>query len=215
MEAAGSTNDVAASLAARGCPEGTVVVAGSQSGGRGRQGRPWHSPPGANLYCSVVLRPARPVREWADLSWVVAAAVAAAARGAGADGVALKYPNDVMVGGRKLAGVLLETRTGAAAPPALVAGVGLNANLAERDLPEALRASATSLLILSGRRHDLVALLSRLCGEIGDWYATWAEGGAPAARARLIAAGLGIAGRGAPERGALEERGNERGGEGG
>jgi len=215
VEVAGSSNDVAASFAARGCPEGTVVVAGSQSGGRGRQGRPWHSPPGANLYCSVVLRPARPVREWADLSWVVAAAVASAARGAGAGGVALKYPNDVMAGGRKLAGVLLETRTGGAAPAALVAGIGFNANLAASDLPGALRESATSLLMLTGRRHDLGALLGRLCGEIDEWYATWVEGGAAAGRARLVAAGLALAGADALERGSLEDRGDDPGGEGG
>ena len=215
VEEAGSSNDVAAALAARGCPQGTVVVAGSQRSGRGRQGRPWHSPPGANLYCSVVLRPERPVREWADLSWVVAAAVAVAARGAGAAGAALKYPNDVVVAGRKLAGVLLETRTGTASPPALVAGVGLNANLAAPELPQELRGTATSLMILTGRRHDLGALLSRLCGELDDWYATWVAGGAEAARARLAAAGLGIAGADAGGRGALEGGGDERGGEGG
>jgi BirA family biotin operon repressor/biotin-[acetyl-CoA-carboxylase] ligase len=202
---------MAAALAARGWPEGTVVVAGSQRRGRGRQGRPWHSPPGANLYCSVVLRPRSPVRDWADLSWVIAAAVATTVRAAGAGEVSLKYPNDVVVGGRKLAGVLLETRTGAPAQPALIAGVGLNVNLAEAELPGELRRAATSLRILSGRSHNLPALLSELCAQIGGWYATWAEGGAGAARNRLAGAGLAIAGSADGGGGALEERGDNAG----
>lgn len=208
---ADSTNDFAAALASAGWPEGTVVVAGAQRRGRGRQGRAWHSPPGANLYCSVLLRPTRPVREWADLSWVIAAAVAETARAAGAEGVSLKYPNDVIVGGRKLAGVLLETRTGAAADPALVAGVGLNVNLSPAHLPAELRDGATALAIVTGRRHGLPELLEELCAEIGSWYGTWIAGGAGAARARLAAAGLGIAAAPAGERGAIEERGDAAG----
>ena len=206
VDEAGSTNDVAADIAARGCPEGTIVLAGSQRTGRGRQGRAWHSPAGANLYCSVVLRPARPVREWADLSWVIAAAVASTVRAAGADGVALKYPNDIVVDGCKLAGVLLETRTGAASDPALIAGVGFNVNLAASDIPRELRDGATSLGILTGRRHDPGELLAALCGEIDLWYATWKEGGAPAARGRLAASGFVITDAGGGERGALESR---------
>lgn len=201
---ADSTNDLAAALAARGCPEGTVVVAGAQRSGRGRQGRPWYSPPGANLYFSIVLRPARPLRDWADLSWVIAAGVATAARAAGAEGICLKYPNDVVVGRRKLGGVLLETRTGAAENPALIAGVGLNVNLTEAELPAELRDSATALGILTARTHDLGEFLAAVCGEIDVWYGIWTQGGAPAARARLAAAGLAVAGAGAAERGSLE-----------
>ncbi|HEY5999981.1 MAG TPA: biotin--[acetyl-CoA-carboxylase] ligase [bacterium] len=214
LAATASTNDAAAVLAAAGWPEGTVVVAGHQHGGRGRQGRPWLSPPGTGLCFSVILRPSRPLREWADLSWVIAAAVAVVARAAGAGGVGLKYPNDVVAGGRKLSGVLLETRTGAGAAAALIAGIGLNVCAAVEDFPAELRELATSLRIETGRPHQAAALLAGLCGEIDAWYASWEAGGEAAARARLAAAGLAVgadgSGNGALESGAV--RAKEEGG---
>jgi BirA family biotin operon repressor/biotin-[acetyl-CoA-carboxylase] ligase len=204
LAATASTNDVAAALAAAGWPEGTVVVTGHQRGGRGRQGRPWHSPPGSGLCLSVVLRPARPLREWAELSWVIAAAVAVVARAEGAGDVGLKFPNDVVAAGRKLSGVLLETRTGAGGAAALVAGIGLNVNAAAEDFPAELRAGATSLRIATGRAHALAPLLARLCGELEAWYAAWRAGGAPAALGRLADAGLAVGAAGGGGRGALE-----------
>lgn len=201
---ASSTNDVAARLAADGAPEGTVVVAGRQLSGRGRQGRPWHSPPGANLYFSIVLRPERPLREWPELSWALAAAVAVACRDAGAAGVALKHPNDVVVDGRKLAGILLETRTGPEPRAALIAGVGLNVNLDPATLPDDLRGRATSLARLTGRAHDPEAVLAAACARLEQWYAAWSSGGAAAALRLREAEGLPAAG-GDAGAGALEE----------
>ncbi len=215
LEEAGSTNDVAAALAARGWPEGTVVVAGSQRAGRGRQGRAWHSPPGANLYFSLVLRPPRPLREWPGLSWVVAAAVAEAVRPLAGAALALKHPNDVVASGRKLAGVLLETRTGAGEPAALVAGIGINVNVPAAAFPPALRETATSLLDLGGRVGDCAEVLAGVCGAIDRWYALWCAGGTAAALAQLAAAGLGAAPGGPATPGALDERDADPAGEGG
>jgi len=192
-----STNDTAASLAAAGEPEGTVVVADTQEAGRGRQGRPWHSPAGESIYASLILRPARPLREWPDLSWVLAAGVAGFAREAGAAAAAVKYPNDVLVAGRKLAGLLLETRTGVSDAAALIAGVGINVNSRDEDFPPGLRQTATSLYILTGRRGDCGALLGTLCAHLDYWYSLWCREGAAGARRFMVDSGLDAGGSGA------------------
>lgn len=182
-----STNDEAARLAEAGEPEGTVVVADEQRRGRGRQGRPWQSPAGTGICCSVILRPERPVREWPDLSWVLAAAVASFARECGAAAV-VKFPNDVLVGGRKLAGLLLETRTGAGDAKALIAGIGLNVTTGEEQFPAEIRGIATSLALLTGRREDCATLLGPLCAQLEGWYALWSRSGSEAARGAMAAA---------------------------
>jgi BirA family biotin operon repressor/biotin-[acetyl-CoA-carboxylase] ligase len=201
LGAVGSTNDEAARLAAQGAPAGTAVVAAEQRAGRGRQGRPWHSPAGANLYCSIVLRPRRPLGEWPDLSWVLAAAVAAWAREAGAGGATVKHPNDVLVGGRKLAGLLLESRTGGGEPGALVVGIGVNVNTGLEEFPPELRASATSLALVSGRPLEREALLGRLFAHLDAWYGLWERDGAAGALELLVAQGLGAAAAFAPQGG--------------
>jgi BirA family biotin operon repressor/biotin-[acetyl-CoA-carboxylase] ligase len=193
-----STNDMAADLADRGEPEGTAVVAETQCRGRGRHGRHWHSPRGMNIYCSFVLRPARPMREWADLSWVLAAGVVETCRDAGAEDASLKHPNDVMVGDKKLAGLLLETRTGPGAPSAVVAGIGLNVNARAGDLPRELHGSASSLAMLTGRDHDLETLLHVLFGHLDRWYAVWAAEGADGARRLLAERGVRTTGAAHP-----------------
>jgi BirA family biotin operon repressor/biotin-[acetyl-CoA-carboxylase] ligase len=193
LGAVDSTNDAAARLAAEGALEGTAVVAAEQLAGRGRQGRPWHSPVGDNIYCSVILRPPRPVREWPDLSWTLAAGVASCARACGAGGAVVKYPNDVLVEGRKLAGLLLESRTGSGGQAALVAGIGVNVNTGAEAFPAALLSSATSLAILTGQRLDCDAVLGRLFSELDAWYALWVREGAAGALRRLEAEGFGTA----------------------
>lgn len=203
-----STNDVAAALAAQGAAEGTVVVAEEQRRGRGRQGRAWIAPRGACLSCSVVLRPRRERREWPDLSWVLAGAVASLAADADAGAVAIKYPNDVYTGGRKLAGLLLETRTGPGAPEALIAGIGVNVNLRAEAFPGELAGRATSLLAATGRELPVGEVLARLCPLLDRWYRLWSGEGAAAVRGLLAREGIGIWGAG-EERGALLESAGE------
>lgn len=193
LDAVASTNDVAARLAAEGAAEGTAVIAAEQFAGRGRQGRPWHAPAGDSICCSVILRPARPVREWPDLSWVLAAAVAAFAREAGAAAAVVKYPNDVLAGGRKLAGLLLESRSGCEGQSALICGIGINVNTEANGFPGELRSSATSLRMLAGRRLEAEALLTPLFAQLDLWYGLWGREGAAAALGRLEASGLGAA----------------------
>jgi BirA family biotin operon repressor/biotin-[acetyl-CoA-carboxylase] ligase len=166
-----STSDVAGSLADRGAAEGLVVAANMQSKGRGRLGRTWASPPGAGLYVSVVLRPARHV-----VSLVTIAAGVAVAQGIeAATGLRsqLKWPNDVYVGSRKLAGVLAEANTNApdgARLPYVVLGFGINVLPASYPPDVALR--ATSLAGELGRHTDrgpvFVECLAALAERYGD-----------------------------------------------
>jgi BirA family biotin operon repressor/biotin-[acetyl-CoA-carboxylase] ligase len=122
-----STNTEAARLAASGVEDGTIVWARTQRAGRGRRGRAWVSPPG-NLYCSILLRPDCRAREALQLGFVAALAAAEAiGRAAGGAGVSLKWPNDVLLNGRKIAGCLLESQASAGERLAwLVIGLGIN-----------------------------------------------------------------------------------------
>jgi BirA family biotin operon repressor/biotin-[acetyl-CoA-carboxylase] ligase len=127
----GSTNDDARQLALSGAAHGTAVLAARQTKGRGRAGRSWVSPEGG-LYLSVVLRPALPPHKWALLPLAVGSAVVGLLRDEGFP-VDLKWPNDVLLAGRKAGGILMESRLGP--EPFLVVGLGLN--LGEAPLPEA------------------------------------------------------------------------------
>jgi BirA family transcriptional regulator, biotin operon repressor / biotin---[acetyl-CoA-carboxylase] ligase len=182
-----STNRYLVNEARRGAGEGLVVVADHQSAGRGRLGRRWEAPPGANLLVSVLLRPQLPLTSRHLASAVVALAAADACVALGAVTVDLKWPNDLLVGGRKLAGVLAEAELGgrsaegAEDPSPIVAGIGINvawpppssddrptldgATPLRSDLGD-LADSATSLQRESGRPVDRARLLDRLLVEL-------------------------------------------------
>jgi BirA family transcriptional regulator, biotin operon repressor / biotin---[acetyl-CoA-carboxylase] ligase len=146
-----STNDVARELAAAGAPAGTVVTAREQTAGRGRQGRAWAAPPGQALIASVVVRPFGPL-----LPLAAAVAVADVA----GEHARIKWPNDVLVDGRKVAGILVEARP---AEGWAVVGVGLNAAVELDALPAEVRARAATL----GRRPDeLDAVLAELLAAL-------------------------------------------------
>jgi BirA family biotin operon repressor/biotin-[acetyl-CoA-carboxylase] ligase len=150
-----STNDVAATLADRGEAEGTVVIADAQSDGRGRHGRTWASPPGAGLYMSIVMRPAA----HAVTLLTIAAGVALADGIEAATGLYphLKWPNDVYIGGRKLAGILAEAGTSMAGRQHVVLGCGVN--LMPAAYPPDVAARATSIESELGRSIDRGLLL--------------------------------------------------------
>ena len=144
LEETTSTNDVAKQYAADGAEEGIVVVAKVQTKGRGRQGRVWIAAPGQSLLLSVVLRPPWDDSTTAWLGVLAGVAVAETARELGLQGVALKWPNDVLVHGRKLAGVLVEPRISGGRIEFSVIGVGMNVLQEETDWPPELRGQATS-----------------------------------------------------------------------
>ncbi|MEO5770346.1 MAG: biotin--[acetyl-CoA-carboxylase] ligase [Polyangia bacterium] len=150
----GSTNDLAAAEARKGAEEGLLFTADEQSGGRGRQGRVWHSPPGANLYFSFLLRPKRPAAEIPPLTLLVGGALAEAVRALGFT-PRVKWPNDLLLTGddgrrRKVAGILTEATTEGERIGHVVVGIGLNVNATSDDFPEALADKATSLRLMRG-----------------------------------------------------------------
>jgi len=136
-----STNDRASAWAKEGAPDGALVTADAQTGGRGRLGRAWFSPAGASVYASVVVRPDRLDARWAALGLAVGVGIAEGLAPF-AEGLTLKWPNDVLLGGRKLAGILCEARVHAGAPD-IVVGFGINVRRVAR--PPELAAIATSL----------------------------------------------------------------------
>jgi BirA family biotin operon repressor/biotin-[acetyl-CoA-carboxylase] ligase len=148
-----STNDVAMRLAAEGCPHGTAVVADRQSRGRGRLGRKWSSPPGSNIYMSVVLRPDLPSEDVTLLTLASAVASAIAIRETTGCGVSIKWPNDLMSNGRKLGGILLESRSGGARVDFAVLGIGINVNMTP-SVP-----GATSVREETGKMHERAPLI--------------------------------------------------------
>ncbi len=153
-----STNRLARELAGRGEPEGTVVIAESQQSGRGRLARSWFSPPGG-IWFSLLLRP-RLLPHQAQLL-TMAAAVAAVEATAATSGLVpgIKWPNDLLLAGRKLAGILTEVSAEMELLHYLVLGVGVNANIPAELFPAELQAAATSLLAQSGQTVDRAAWL--------------------------------------------------------
>ncbi len=157
-------------LALEGAKDGTTVVAESQSAGRGRHARAWFSPPGLNLYCSIIVRGLGQGVSLADwLSWVpltTALAVAEAVQEVAATSLALKWPNDLLLDERKVGGILCESSLTGPDNPIVVIGIGLNVN-GHRDLfPDELRPIATSLFESTHRLIDRNRLLAQLLVEL-------------------------------------------------
>ena len=164
----GSTNDDAKQAAERGAPHGATFIADAQSAGRGRGGHTWHSPPGENLYMSVVLRPRLGVERVAPITLAVGALVARVVEGIvgqGAGPIGVKWPNDIFAGGRKLGGILVEGRLRGAEVSHVVVGLGLNVRASA--FPSAIADRATSLQRLGCERLDRAVIAAALLAEIG------------------------------------------------
>lgn len=174
--ATGSTNADAAAAARDGAVEGTIVVAEEQSAGRGRLGRTWVSAAGVNLYLSVVLRPHILPAEAPQLSLVAGLGVAAALEREGLD-PRIKWPNDVLLDGRKVCGILTEIEAEADRVSFVVVGIGVNLNSTLEHFPEELHAKATSVVMASGRRVDRARFAARLLGELEKRYQRFQGGG--------------------------------------
>lgn len=159
LDQADSTNLAGKRLAAQGCPHGQAVVTDCQSAGRGRRGRDWISPPGVNIYLSVVFKLPLPPQRAPLITLLMAEAVCQVLLDMGYD-AGIKWPNDVVVGGRKVAGILTEMSADLDQLHWAVAGVGINANW--RDLPEDIAQRATSLAEAGGARVDRAALTARV-----------------------------------------------------
>lgn len=156
-----STNDEVAEMARNRAPEGLIVLSDIQTAGRGRRGAAWYSPPGESLAFSVLLRPTDPPALWSRLALAIGLAVAEALEEFGLQ-PGIKWPNDVWLGGRKVAGILLE-----AGPGFVVVGIGLNVNASE--FPAEVAEVAASMAIAAGRKFPradvLGAIVRHLAGR--------------------------------------------------
>ena len=163
-----STQRLARELARAGVPEGTTVIAESQTSGRGRLGRQWYSPAGQNLYCSVVLRPSLAPPDVPRLALIAGLAVADAVRALTAAEPALKWPNDVLVDGRKVAGILTELEAEVERVHHAIVGIGVNLNA--EAFPAELAATATSLRLATGRPVERAPFTAGLLAALEARY---------------------------------------------
>ncbi|HKY31084.1 MAG TPA: biotin--[acetyl-CoA-carboxylase] ligase [Candidatus Polarisedimenticolia bacterium] len=178
-----STNDLARELAASGSPEGTVVLAGEQTRGRGRSGRTWHSPPGQGLYASVLLRPQAAPAHVPLVGLLAGIAAAEALAGLSGAEVRVQWPNDLVAGDRpgrspaearrKVGGILVEARTSAGALRDVVAGIGINLAQREGEFPPDIAHRAVSLETLSGRAIGVTVAAAAVLGSLDGWYTLW------------------------------------------
>lgn len=171
LESTTSTNDKAIEIGRQSKnPEGIVVVADAQSNGRGRLGRRWISPPGCNLYFTVLLRPPLPAKELPLIVLMAAVAVVSAIRKYTGLKAEIKWPNDIMFNGKKTGGILLDMRSDAGRIDLIALGIGINVNQSLDLLPEDLRGSATSLKRETGSEVDRIRLLGEVLAELEHWY---------------------------------------------
>ena len=165
LESCGSTNDEAARLARAGARHGTVVIAKSQHAGRGREGRAWQSPDGLGVYLSAVARVPLALVDVPPMTLAIGIGLVDAIRASGAH-AQLKWPNDALVGGRKIAGVLVEAQSQGARLESIVIGIGVNLAGA---LPDAVVDTATTLEAAAGRSIDREAFIAALLAGVERW----------------------------------------------
>ncbi len=177
LDTVDSTQSVAFALADRGAADRTVIVADQQLAGRGRRGRTWSAPAGTSLLASIIVRPRLPQALLSTLSLTSAVAAAEALRRITGVEARLKWPNDVLVSGRKIAGILLESRLGSAAAaggsaqgaPWIVTIIGVGINLGQREFPPDLADGATSVALETGRAPSREEVLTALLEEFDAW----------------------------------------------
>jgi len=177
LESTDSTNRQARERALKGGQEGLVVIADSQSQGKGRMGRSWSSPPGVNVYLSIVLRPPIPPHRAPQITLLAGISCAQALiKGTGLD-TRIKWPNDIFLNGKKAAGILAEMEGERSDLHFVILGIGINVNWAAEDIPMHLRETATSLRAETGQEFSRASIASEVLAELERNYALFlAEG---------------------------------------
>ncbi|MBP1961928.1 biotin--[acetyl-CoA-carboxylase] ligase [Paenibacillus aceris] len=172
-----STQTIAHSLVASGAPEGTLVLAEAQTAGRGRMGRAWHSPAGKGIWMSLVLTPRVPVYFMPQLTLLSAVALCRSIQKVCRVDIGIKWPNDLLIKGKKVSGILLESSGEDERLKYVIAGIGISVNLKVDDYPEELRKVATSLAIESGTEIKRETLVQEFLLEFEELYALYLEEG--------------------------------------
>jgi len=189
-----STNTYARKLAEDGAAEGAIIIAESQTHGRGRLGRRWESPPFSNLYLSLILRPDLSPRHAPQITLTAAVAVAETIGAFLPRSPSIKWPNDILFNGKKLAGILCEAACDAVRIEYVILGIGLNLNCHVATMPEGLRERAISMADLTGAYVSRENILVRLIQDLDRCYGDLGEGGVEAVRPRWEAR-FGLRGR--------------------
>jgi BirA family transcriptional regulator, biotin operon repressor / biotin---[acetyl-CoA-carboxylase] ligase len=185
LDVTDSTQSEVQRRAVAGAPEGTVVTTGHQRAGRGQRGHDWWDAPGQSLLCSVLLRPDCPPAMVPQLSLVGGLAVAEALAATAGVSARIRWPNDLLVDGRKVCGILAEAATAGGRVEHGVLGIGVN--LHQSAFPASLADRATSLRLLTGRAPDAPVLLAAILDRLGRRYAAWQDGGFAALREAWLA----------------------------
>jgi len=173
----GSTNIIAQDLAKSGYPEGTLIIAESQTKGRGRLGRKWHSPPGKGLYFTLILRPNISPERIAGLSLVAGLAIVRAIKEVTGIATQTKWPNDVLYKGRKLAGILAELNSEPDKINYMALGCGINVCHVKNDFPENLQKTSTSLRLISRHEIPRIILLQNILKHFEGLYDNFCKHG--------------------------------------
>jgi len=168
-----STNTRAKFMASDGAPEGTVVIAEEQTQGKGRRGRRWFSPPGEGIYASIILRPSISPHEAPRLTLLASVAVAEAILAMTSLQVNIKWPNDILINGRKVAGILTEISTEMDRIDYVIIGVGVNVNTPYASLPPDIKDIATSIVMETGKPFPRIALLRAYLEWLEMYYETF------------------------------------------
>ncbi len=173
-----STNSFLADLPLSECHDGMVMAADKQTTGRGRMQRTWHSPKGTNLYFSVLLQPRRNLSDIPQLALVTAAAIVDALKTITPDiDAGIKWPNDILVNGKKLAGILCEMQAEADVIHKVILGIGLNVNITEKQFPKELQKQSTSLRMETGTSINRPQLMAELLNSMDKHYRKWLKDG--------------------------------------
>lgn len=172
-----STQNAARDLAEAGAPEGALVVADHQSSGRGRMGRSWVSPPGKGIYMSMIMRPSVPIHCAPQLTLLTAVALCRSLRQLTNLDIGIKWPNDLLIDGKKISGILLESTAEDERLKYIIAGIGISVNLSEGDYPEEVLAKATSLRIASGKVFSRAAIIAEFLREWEALYDAFLQEG--------------------------------------
>lgn len=165
-----STNTRAKELAAQGAPEGTLIIAEKQTNGRGRRGRSWFSPSGGGIYCSLILRPAMPPGKTPRITLMTAVVAANTLMSLIKLNLKIKWPNDILVNGRKLAGILTEISADMDSVNYIIVGLGLNVNNLFENSPQDIKKSATSILIETGNRVPRIKFIQNYLKLYEQYY---------------------------------------------
>jgi BirA family biotin operon repressor/biotin-[acetyl-CoA-carboxylase] ligase len=165
-----STQLLAHEAASKGAPEGTIVIAERQTGGKGRLGRVWHSPKGTGIWMSLIIRPSIPLPKAPQLTLLTAVSLAKAIQTTYQLTVQIKWPNDLLIDGKKFCGILTELNAESDRINYLVIGVGINVNTVQSDFPQELQEIATSLRVASGQTIKRSVLIQAFCREFEAEY---------------------------------------------